>query len=502
MTEKSTPIPGELRILTRHSIIYGLGNLLNRFVAFLLLPIYTRYLTPADYGSLELIALATELIGIVLSARLSRAVYRFYFEFEDQMARNAVVSTAIITFGLIGLIGVLLLMPSTGLLASWLLDSKEYATYFQISFVSLWLNTTVGIGQYYYQAARRSVAYVGSSVTRLLVTIIFNIYFIVWLGLGVKGILYGNMIGAGAAFLVVVPPTLRRIGIRLSPEAFRGMLRYGLPLIPGALANLCVLVSDRFFVKHFVSLSATGIYALSCKFGILPNSFVAIPFFQVWSARRFELMREEDANERMGRTVTYFLLILTFLGTAISILVGDLLRIMADPRFWPAAQYVPVLILAYTIYSTFNVFVVPILASKRTVYLSYIDILNGIVNVGLNLVLISQLGAWGACVATLVSYTMRVATTYWVGKRISPIYFEFWRFCHMLAIGGLLYFLSAQLPLPNGWSGLAIRVPIVLLYPLILVVSRFFTTEEVGAAKRLWELGRKRIHRAGRAESS
>lgn len=73
----------ESRLLAKHSMIYGLGNLLNRVAALLLLPVYTRFLTPHDYGIKELVGLSTDVIGILLATAISGAIYRFYFEYED-----------------------------------------------------------------------------------------------------------------------------------------------------------------------------------------------------------------------------------------------------------------------------------------------------------------------------------------------------------------------------------------------------------------------------------
>lgn len=482
VSEKTASLKQESKLLARHSIVYGAGNFLNRFAGFLLIPFYTRFLTTADYGSLELVGLTTELIGIVLSVRLSRAVYRFYFEYDELRERNAVVSTAIVAFGSIGLAGLALVSIANPFLAEHILDGRQYASYFFISFASLWFQTVVGIGQYYLMAVQRSRTYVQNSFAMVLVTILCNIYLVAALKLGVKGILLGNLAGAVAGFFIVILPILRTVGFRISREALRGMLRYGLPLIPGAIANFCVLVSDRFFVKYFVSLSATGLYSLGYKFGVLPDSFVTVPFFQTWSARRMELMRDPGAEEKMGKIVTHFLVVLTFVGMTTSALIGDVLKIMADQSYWPAAQYVPVITLGIIIYGTFNPFLIPIMVEKKTHFLSYIDIANGIINVGLNFLLIPRFGAWGACYASLLAYTGRVAMTYWIGNRIRPIYFEFRRFLHMLVAGAITYYAAVSLPVTSPWIGLPLRSLVLLLYPAILYFTAFFSQDEVSLA--------------------
>ena len=79
----SLTIENEARLLAKHSTIFGAGNFINKIVAFALIPIYTRYLTPDEYGIKALVGLTVDVIGILLAIAISSAVYRFYFEYED-----------------------------------------------------------------------------------------------------------------------------------------------------------------------------------------------------------------------------------------------------------------------------------------------------------------------------------------------------------------------------------------------------------------------------------
>ena len=87
------------------------------------------------------------------------------------------------------------------------------------------------------------------------------------------------------------------------------------------LPNFAVLVSDRYFVRFFDSLAAAGIYSLSYKFGLVAHNFITVPFFQIWSVRRFELLKNENAEKFMGKVITYFLFVLMFIALSLSVLV-------------------------------------------------------------------------------------------------------------------------------------------------------------------------------------
>src|SRR5262249_14159498 len=109
-----TAIPGglsaQLRRLGRHSAIYGIGGLVSRIIGVLLLPVYTRYLTPADYGKIETLLALTTVMGLVLRAGITSAFFRFYFDVEDDAGRLRVLRTSFwFTMGG-GTLGLLLLL--------------------------------------------------------------------------------------------------------------------------------------------------------------------------------------------------------------------------------------------------------------------------------------------------------------------------------------------------------------------------------------------------------
>ena len=110
----------ESKFLAKHTLIYSLGNFMQRIISLLLLPVYTRFLTPYDYGVKELVGLSTDVIGILLATAISGAIYRFYFEYKDVKDRNEVISSAVITIAVFGLIALLFLSLATKTMAKYI----------------------------------------------------------------------------------------------------------------------------------------------------------------------------------------------------------------------------------------------------------------------------------------------------------------------------------------------------------------------------------------------
>lgn len=474
----SLSIGKETKLLARHSVVYGIGNISNRAAAFLLLPIYTQYLTPNDYGVKELVGLSTEVIAILLSTAISSAVYRFYYEQDGPTERNEVLSSALVGVGVIGLVAIAILSGFTTTMARYILDDADLNYFFMISFCSMWFQSLNEIGNNYLRLERRSVRYVVLSSSKLLLAISLNIYFVVFRGMGVLGVLVSTLIASVALSSVLVIPVLRKVGLRVSLPKLRAMLRFGLPLIPSQLGAFVVHLSGRFFIKGYCSIADAGLYSLGYRFGTLPSNFISSPFNQVWLPRRFELYKREGSEELFGRIFTYFLCFLVPAGLAVSVLTEDLLRIMAAPTFWSAWRIVPIIALADVIFSLHYHLNMGILIEKKTRYLAYVNLSNGALVILLNLLLIPRYGIYGAAVTTLIAFVCKVSLTYYFSSRYYRIHFEFGRIGLLLLSAAIVYAMCTQVELASLYWSLLAKAGVVCSYPVLLLLLGFFSVAE------------------------
>ena len=97
-------VVSESKIIAKHGAVYGIANLLDRIISFIMIPVYTRFLTPSDYGILELLYITSSVLSIFIGVGIESAVGRFYFDYKEQKDRNMVISTAYIGFGFLSLL--------------------------------------------------------------------------------------------------------------------------------------------------------------------------------------------------------------------------------------------------------------------------------------------------------------------------------------------------------------------------------------------------------------
>ena len=476
-------VASESKLLAKHSVIYGIGTATNKLVAFLLLPIYTQYLTTHDYGIKELVGLSTDIIGTLMATAISSAFFRFYFDYQDQEKKDLVLSCSYLSLGGFGLVVVIVLAFTTPVMAEYILDSPALYTYFLISFASMWFQTLNGIGFNLLRAQMQSVRYITFTITKLIAAIGLNILFVIYFRLGVLGILISTLLTSIGIFIFLNVPQLLRVGLRFSLPLVKDMVRFGFPLIWSQLGAFVVHLSDRFFIKAYSSISDAGLYSLGYRFGTLPGSFISEPFNQVWQPRRLELYKQENSEEIFGRVFTYFLLLLSFVGLGVAVLTRDILMIIADQKFWTAYKIVPIIVLANTIFTFHYHFNIGLIIEKKTKYLAYINFSNGLFVVLLNFLLIPRYGMFGAAYATLIAFVYKVVLTYYFSSRYFKIHFEYNRIGMLLIASVVIYLLSFWIMLGNVYLNILVKTGFVCMFPCVLYLTGFFMDQEKAAVR-------------------
>ena len=480
----------ETGLLAKHYSVYGLTNMLSRLVGFLMIPVYTSYITPANYGVMELIEITISLIQTVVAFGMASGLGRFYFETDDPEKRKEVVSSAFFGLGGLVILAIGLLSLGSNLMSRLVLGSSEYTRYFYIAFATLGVGVLTDLHVNYFRIEKKSIAVSIVSLIQLIGTLGLNIYFLVSLKMGIWGIFVSNFIMAVVVFCILTPVVLRKIGVRISKHVIHELLRFGLPLIPSNIASYIVAASDRYFIRKYVSLSETGIYSLGYKFGTLITSFVTQPFNQIWGPRRLEMFGKDDWDQAYGRIFTYYTFVLFFGGLLISVLSRDIVHIMADRSYWSAAKLIPIITLAHVVFSFYYHFNVGIIIEKKTKYFAYINLMNAILNVGLNIMIIKPLGVWGAALSTLACYVFRTALCYYYSNKFHKIYVEWKRIGLMFFFGAVYYFSIGRLHIGNAIVDVCVKSLITMTYPLMLYIFRFFDPEEVKEIRTLVRKGR------------
>jgi len=256
---------GFYRDLIKHSSIYGLGQVLSRLTSFLLLPVYTSYLRPADYGVIAILDLISGIFATMVGAGMGAAINRYHFEAQDDLGRSQVWWTGL-TFVLIT--GTAFLFPALffrDVLADWTLGTnmKQGAFFYVLILLTLWLNVVGSVLDTYLRVRKWSGTSVCVNLFRLVLNLGLNLYFLAVWHLGVAGILVGNLITGLVGTLILLVIFLKSQGSYSFNRPLLGKLwRFGGPLILVTLLSLLMHQADRYLLRLFLDMDQVGIYSV------------------------------------------------------------------------------------------------------------------------------------------------------------------------------------------------------------------------------------------------
>lgn len=458
IANEPAPPPAKSAGVGRQALVYGVGEVLGKAVSFIMLPLYTSYLTPADYGVVSLVDMTFSLVAIVAGARLTAGIFRFYHKADTPAERNTVISTAMV------LIAVAYVIVSTAgvafavHLSQFIFGTPIHADVLRIAAVSFLLQGVLAVPFAYLTVAEQPKLFVFVNLAKLVLQASLNYVFLAHLHLGVRSVFTSSVI-ANAVFLAILGwRQLRDTGIGFSREAADKLFRFWWPLVFTQIALFVLTYGDRYFLQRAGGDAAVGLYALAYNFGFLLVQIGFSPFARVWDSVRFRIAKHHDAD-RDGPFSQAFIdvnvLLLAF-GTGILLFVRDLLRVMSNPAFHSAADIVPVILVAYLLQCWAMMQEVGIMVTERTGWNTVANVLGAIVAIAGYVLLIPRYLGLGAAWATLISFAVRWIVLYAASQRLWPIHYRWGPVGRLLAlsgaVGGVGFMFPARLPIVTSIS--------------------------------------------------
>jgi O-antigen/teichoic acid export membrane protein len=450
--------------LGRHSVVYGVGIALDKMVAFIMLPIYTRFLTPTDYGLLQLVSMTLEIASIVAGSRLANGVFRYYHKAEDPQEKKRVLTTALLLMvSLYFLTGTVVWLIS-GPISGFVFKDVAHADLIQIGAASFAFQSLLIVPFSYLQLVQGSTTFVVLNALKLLLQVAFNVLFIVFMSMGAKGVLLSGLIANVVIGLILAVILFRSTGIGFSRGAARDLLRYGLPMVGTQVAGFVLTLGDRYFLQNSGNAAMVGLYGLAYQFGFLLTTVGLTPFQTAWDPMRFAVAKRPDRDAVYSRVFVYFNILLLTAALGIALFVKDVLVIMADEAFRSAASIVPVILIAYVLYSWTKVLDLGILMSERTEFVTLANWIGAGVALAGYLYLIPRYFAFGAAWATVIAFAARHLLIYVSAQRLWHVRYRWQPVLRIMVLVGVVYAISLGIHTQHVVTSLVLRTGLVAVY--------------------------------------
>jgi O-antigen/teichoic acid export membrane protein len=492
-----------LRRLATTGFAYTAASVASKVLAVLLLPLYTRYLTTADYGQAELLFSTVVAASIVIRLGLIEALLRFYYLPGERGDR--VIATGFGALFWTTTVAALVALPFASQIGDVISGDPLDPGLVRIAIGGLWVLTLYEYMVTLFRLDERAKAYFAFTIGNVLLAIGLTVIFVVGLDQGAEGLLLGSYL-AGLPFLLwLIWAERRRLSLRFENELLRRMVDFGLPTMPAEISIYSLAFIDRLIISRALGLAELGLYALAFKFSQAIQ--VVVRGFQLaWPPLAYSIQDDEDARRAYAVVVTAFTALCGLIVVGMWLEARWIVRLLAAPEFFDSYEAIGPLALGAALYGIYLALVVILGRTGKTKYNFPVTIVATIANVVLNLILVPSMGIVGAGVALIASYLIVIVLIYGVSRRIFPIPWQWGRLAVIAGAGAVLVAAGDLLLPTEGAAGFLSRLGVFALYPVILWFGGAINREERAQVRALISEGNLRDRlaamRADRATES
>lgn len=335
-----------IKSLTSDTILYGLSSVLTQLAGLILVPFYTKELSPEEYGIIALFAMVSGFLNPILALGLDSALFRYFAMGKSNYLRIRLFSSAFFVKIIFVTICILLLFPLKGLLNEYIFNNTISNELYYIFLASIFLQNIYSLAFVILRVDRKVKQIIFTNMTGLAVSLTLSIWLVLILKIGIIGVLIAGLMSScvqGFIFILLIRSNInfKMFGVKKIKRLFS----YGIPLIPHKLIHQFLNLFVLFLINNELGLVVAGLYAVAKKFG-KPLSFLVTMIQTAWSPYKFDIHKNESNPALVFKEIIsiYFFTLIT-LWSFLSMITPILFRYLINERYWEAIPYIPFIML-------------------------------------------------------------------------------------------------------------------------------------------------------------
>lgn len=473
--------------LAKGSLIYGSGHFLNQFINVLLLPVFTAFLTPKDYGILSILNLVAILLTALFSLGLGVSIGICYFEQTSAQLRIRTIWSA---FGILLLSSIVLLTLGLWFAKSsshFLFNSTSYETLIKLNFLNIALGMLSSPFIYKLQFEERQIDFVIVTLFSTLSYVILAVILVIFQHQGVYGMLVSLVISKILTlFLVVYKNHLPRQNIWPHTAFFRTLIINGLPMVPAYFCLYTLQKGNNLILQKVHSLDIAGIYSVGADIGssilILVSAFLTAwtPFFLSFSNR------QEEGKTVLSRVLTYYIYCIGIVSLLYYIFSKLIILVFTKPPFHGASQVIGLTASSQFLLGIFSILLPPVYFAKEVRFVTFIQLLAVCCFFLFSFLITPHFSIQGAAIALLLGYFLMILLLFFWNKsqhrRYLNIVYE-WHRIYPFAIMYLIFivFMTCHKSISDQ---LEFLISLILFFTLIIGTYKLLSVSEKNHLKK------------------
>lgn len=388
---------GKHRRLVSNTAVLGAGTFISKVLVFLLMPLYTAVLSKEQFGIADILSQTANLLMPVAALGVGDGLFRFALDCGEE--RRKEIFGGAMTVIVAGMFPLALIVQAFRMASIY--DGYIWLVFFYVCAANLHL-----LCANYVRACNKTKAFALQGIANTALTIVLNVLFLLVFDMGVTGYVLS----------VVLSDAVITVSLFFSCKLYKeikfnfkdrkvivSMLKFSIPYIPTTMMWSITSASDRFIVTAISGAAENGLYAAAYKLPTL-ISLAGGVFIEAWHFSSVNDATPEERTKFFGDVYKNYLCIM-FMGSSVLVFASKLLtRILLDDAYYSSWEYVPVLSVAM-IFSAFSAFMGSVyFLEKKSLRSLFTATAGAVVNITLNFILIPDMGAMGAAIATVISY--------------------------------------------------------------------------------------------------
>ena len=473
----------------RHSFAYALPVVISSALPFITYPIFTRILTPDDYGVLALCMVYAMFVSALANLGLTVAYNRDYFKYRQDRARSSQLLYSTLLFVIctsVALAAVTFIFRSQ--LSAVILRSPDYGKILFWTLCSSALLALLHQCLAYFKNSERAKSYVVHLVLYSIIELALSLYLVAYLRIGVIGLVYARLAAGAVAFSLAIIKCMRILPPSLGRSPLMDTLGIAYPLTPRIFLGVISNQFAKYVIRMLGKLGAVGVYSIGQRISYVVFGLMTA-LEHVFLPRTYKAMfasKDQDRGE-LGSYLTPFAFVSMGIALVMSLYAEEVVRLLTAPSFHGAADIASVLGMYYGILFFGKVTGNQLIYVKKTHLISALSGVSVALTVGLNIPFIMWWKAMGAAWATLLAGVLSGAIYFVIAQRYYRIRWEYRKLA-----GILLVLFGASL------AAIVMRYYSVS-YPVRLAAKLVFTVCYVVLGARLGIVTRRTIELVARA---
>jgi len=469
----------------KHTSIYSISWITNGIAGVCLLPVYSRYLSRAEYGALDLVGQNNVILKIVFAACFSYSLGRLYHDAKNENEKNKVISsgaTSAIAAGVLAGATLLLLHSQVSQL---LLGSVDYAPLIIAGAFVLTMDIAFTGLTYEFLVKKKSTRFVVVNFAKLLMSITGNLVCLIWFELGAISMLIGNTLGILLANACMAIPHFRKYGFLIDLSTSKRMIAFGSPMIAAGILATLLHSSDRILLRPLQDLEQVGLFMMGLQFPNMLNAILVSSFGAIWgSSLMFTMAKQPDADVQIGRFATYLMALFISAQTILGIFSASLLEILAAPKFAASIPVAPIACLGFSFHAFYLFLVSKAFThdNPKRIIICYAAPL--VAKIALTICLVPFYGFMGSAWILTLGYLLFTVICYLVFKKKNTTIFEWPRIISLFVLSASFLSLSYFTNQTDMLVQIVMQVLLTALYVLCLGLGPIFSRSEKLALRR------------------